>query len=278
MPPRRPIASLLSVCRAIGFRARLRHCATLPELLAQLGRHYAREARARGMRLELEIDHALAPDLTGPIVPLGDALRLLLDRSLSRRTWRIALHVDVVGDDTSSQILHVTVADEGVATTRDGERLRDASAAIASFGGMIHVESGGDIGSRAIVEIGFDLPRPAPRIDVASLRDTLGGDAALREVIAALDEALSRDLANLDTLLEAPGVSALRAWLHRVSGALGMAEASDLARIGLALERDLQRGRDAQRDRAIRRFARDASQVLATLREHATPIGYSPPP
>ncbi|SEN16208.1 hypothetical protein SAMN02800694_2960 [Luteibacter sp. UNCMF331Sha3.1] len=229
------------------------------------------------MRLELDIDPALAPDLSGPIVPLGDALRLLLDRSLTRRTWRVALHVDVVGDDASSQIVHFTVADENTADTRDGdERLRAASAAIAPFGGTIHVESGGDIGSRAIVEVGFDLPRPAPRIDVASLRDTLGGDAALREVIAALDEALSRDLAGLDALLDAPGVSSLGAWLHRVSGALGMAEASELARIGLALERDLRRGRDAQLDRAIRRFARDASHVLETLREHATPIGYSP--
>jgi len=248
----------------------MRRCATLPELLATLARHYAHEAQARGMRLELDIDPALAPDLAGPVVPLGEALRRLLDRAMTRRTGNVALHVDVVGDDVSSQIVHFTVADDLVADPRDAdERLRMASAAIAPFGGVIHVESGGDIGGRAIVEIGFDLPRPAPRIDVAALRDTLGGDAALREVIAALDEALSRDLAGLDALLAAPGTASLGAWLHRVSGALGMAEASELARIGLALERDLQRGRDTQLDRAIRRFARDASHVLATLREHA---------
>ncbi|SEV91740.1 hypothetical protein [Luteibacter sp. 329MFSha] len=278
MPLRRRIVRIRSAVRAIGFRTRLGASASLPELLARLGRHYAAEARARDMRLELEVDPALAPDLEGDFGPLGNALRLLLDRALERRTWRVALHVDVVGDGSGSQILHFTVADEQTSPVPDDRRLREASAQVAALGGIVHTETGDDIGHRAIVELGFDLPRASPHIDVEALRTTLGGDAALREVIVALDHALTRDLADLDALLSRPGADELQAWLHRVSGALGMAEASDLARTGLTLERDLERGRQPNLDRAIRRFAGDAAEVLSMLREHAGPIGYSPGP
>lgn len=83
----------------------------------------------------------------------------------------------------------------------------------------------------------------------------------------ALDRALSSDIADLDRLLEGEGITHLQAWLHRVSGALGMAEASELSRIGLALERELENGRRPHLDRAIRRFAEDAAGVFRVLRE-----------
>lgn len=276
MPLRRRVAALSAAYRAAGLRTRLSASATLPELLARLGRHYAREATRHGMTFELEIDQSLAPDLTGPLAELGRVLALLLDRALTRRTWRVALHVDVVGDEPQSQVLHFTVADEQPGGTAGDRGLDTASALVAGIGGVLHAETGKDIGHRAIVELAFPLSRAAPQVDVDALRTTLGGDDALRDVIGALDVALSQDLAHLDALLAGAGAAELQAWLHRVSGALGMAEATDLARIGLALERDLGRGRQPYLDRAIRRFADDAALVLGVLREHATPMGYSP--
>ena len=86
----------------------------------------------------------------------------------------------------------------------------------------------------------------------------------------------NRDLADLERLLAEPGTNALQAWLHRVSGALGMAEATALSRVGLSLERELEKGRQPHLDTAIRRFADDARQVLVALHEQVPPIGYSP--
>jgi len=93
-------------------------------------------------------------------------------------------------------------------------------------------------------------------------------DDSLVNVIGALDQALSHDLAGLDGLLAQAGSEQLQAWLHRVSGVLGMAEATSLAQVGLVLERDLAGGRGETIDRAVRDFADDAAAVLALLREH----------
>jgi hypothetical protein len=256
-------------------RSRVEASTSLPELLTRLCRHYAPVARSRAIRLELEVDPALAANAPGPFVALGRALGLLLERSLEPGTSHVALQVDVVGDDAGTQIVHFTVADERTTQVPDATRLNEATDIVTALGGVVHQERGVDIGSRVIVELEFELPRLPPRIDVDALRSTLGGEDALREVIAALNLALSSDLAGLETLLGRPGVTHLQAWLHRVSGALGMAEATELSCVGLALERELAHGRSRHLDRAIRRFAEDAARVLAALREHAGPIGYS---
>jgi len=87
-------------------------------------------------------------------------------------------------------------------------------------------------------------------------------------VITSLDHALSRDLASLDGLLARAGSDHLQAWLHRVAGVLGMAEASGLAEVGLRLERDLATGRHEAIDRSVRDFGDDAAAILDLLREH----------
>jgi hypothetical protein len=275
MPPWRRVATWFAEFVRGASASHIEAATSLPELLARLGRHYAPVARSRAIGLEFEVDPALAADATGPFAALARALALLLERSLEPGTGHVALQVDVVGDDASTQIVHFTVADERTSELPDSARLDEATAIVTVLGGVVHQERAADIGSRVIVELAFELPRLPPRIDVAALRSTLGGDAALREVIVALDHALSRDLAGLDALLGSPGVTHLQAWLHRVSGALGMAEATELSCIGLELERDLTQGRSNHLDRAIRRFAEDAAEVLAALREHAGPIGYS---
>jgi HPt (histidine-containing phosphotransfer) domain-containing protein len=267
MPLRRRISAWCATCATDEVRARARTDGSLPLVLARLADHYA---------AELEVDPALARDLTGPFAALGDVLSLLLDRALACGSPPVALHVDVVGDDIAGQLVHFTVVDGCIGHDRDGDRLRTAAAIVASIGGVVHAESGADCGGRIIVELAFDLPRTPPRIDVNALRSTLGGEAAMREVIIALDRALSSDLAELEILLEHPGSGLLQAWLHRVSGALGMAEASELSRIGLALEHELENGRRAHLDRAIRRFAEDAASVLRVLREEVPALGYSP--
>ena len=276
MPPWRRIAhGFATFVRALS-RSRVEASASLPELLARLSHMYTPMARSHAIRLEFEVDPALTPDGVGSLAALGRALGLLLERALEPGTGHVALQVDVVGDDAGTQIVHFTVADERTTGVPDTARLDEATAIVAALGGVVHQECGVDIGSRVIVELAFELPRIAPRIDVDALRSTLGGEDALREVIVALDLALSRDLAGLDTLLADDGVTDLQAWLHRVSGALGMAEATELSCIGLELERELAQGRNRYLDRSIRRFSEDAALVLAALREHAGPIGYSP--
>lgn len=251
-------------------------CGHLDELLAYLEHRYVGEAQARGTVFRLEVDPALAASLPGPLGVLGEALVGLLDRAIAQCSARVALHVDVVGDNARVQIVHFTVADAQHDASIDAALIALASAAMRGVGGAVHAERGADAGHRVIVELAFERPRPWAQIDVDALRSTLGGDAALREVIVALDAALRRDLADLERLLAEPGANALQAWLHRVSGALGMAEATALSRVGLTLERELEQGRQTHLDTAIRRFADDASQVLAALREHVGPIGYSP--
>jgi HPt (histidine-containing phosphotransfer) domain-containing protein len=241
----------------------------LPTLLAQLGQRYAPVARTHQTALELDVDPAVAADLTGPMDALGGVLGLLLDRAISvAEGGYVALQVDLVGETRTTQTVHLTVADDGVPTTATDPKFLIPIATIERIGGSLQVESGPDIGTRVIVELTFSMPRRLPRVDIDALRSTLGGPAALCEVIVALDHALSRDLADLDGLLAKAGTDLLQAWLHRVAGVLGMAEASGLAQVGLLLERDLANGRDEATDSAVRGFGDDAAAVLALLREH----------
>lgn len=236
-------------------------------MLAQLAAHYGATAHAHGTVFDMEVDPALVPELVGPADALASALSLLLDRAFGADAGRVALHVDVVSDDIAGQVVHFTVAEERATCDPDDANLREAAAIVAAFGGMVHTEQCSDIGDRVIVELAFDLPHTPPCVDVDALRSALGGEAALREVVIALDRALSIDVADLDLLLQRDGIAHLQAWLHRVSGALGMAEARELSRVGLALERELENGRRPRLDRAIRRFAEDAVGVFRTLRE-----------
>jgi hypothetical protein len=249
--------------------ARIRESRDLPALLSRIGQHYARIAQRQGSQLEIEVDPALAHDLVGPYATLGRVLCLLLDRAFAvPGSVRVALQVDVVGDDPDGQMVHITVADTGNALDEQCPCLAKANAMVAALDGVLHIECAADRGTRIIVEITLTLPRVPPRIDIETLRTTLGGTSALREVIAALDRSLSRDLIQLHLLLAQPGTADLQAWLHRVSGALGMAEATDLARMGLHLERRLAEERSPTLDAAIRRFGEDAACVLEVLRKH----------
>lgn len=242
-------------------------------MLAQLAAHYGAMAHAHGAVFDMEVDPALVPELVGPSDALAKALSLLLDRAFGADAGRVALHVDVVSDDIAGQVVHFTVAEERATWAPDDSHLLEAAAVVAALGGMLHTERCSDIGDRVIVEVPFDLPHTPPCVDVDSLRSALGGEAALREVAIALDRALSSDIADLDLLLQREGTAHLQAWLHRVSGALGMAEASELSRIGLALECELENGRRPRLDRAIRRFAEDAARVFRMLREQVPTDG-----
>jgi|GEM_PF-1790337 len=278
MPLLHRIAAWWKARGNVASRRRIEASDSLPQLLGRIGRRYAQDALARGIRLDFEIDPALAGDLQGSFSTLGRALSLLLEHALHARGGHVALHVDVVGDDAGTQIVHFTVADEHHPTADDHACLDEVAGMIAAVGGVVHREWDTDIGNRIIVELAFERPRVPPRIDVDALRSTLGGEHALREVIVALDRALSSDLAGLGALLGEPGIVHLQAWLHRVSGALGMAEATELSCVGLALERELEQGRHRYLDQAIIRFADDAGRVLQALREHAGPMGYSSGP
>ena len=241
----------------------------LPSLLDLLGRRHVRRAHTTQTSLELDIDPSLAPDLTTSFPVLGDTLSALLERAIAvARGGRVALQVDIVRETPTSQTLHFTVGDDGTPAHPADTNFLMLSTRLAAIGGQLHVESGVDGGTRAIVELTLDMPRRWPRIDVDALRRALGGQEALREVITALDEALTRDLDRLEQLLAEPATGALQAWLHRVAGVLGMAEAVELAETGLSLERDLCAGRGAAIDDAVRAFGEDAARVLAVLREH----------
>lgn len=241
----------------------------LPELLDLLGRRHVPAAHATRTSLELDIDPALAPDLVTRFPVLGDVLSALLERAIDVASGgEVALQVDLVGETPVSQTLHFTVADNGPPADASATNFLILATRLQPIGGLLHVEPASGDGTRAIVELTFDMPRRWPRIDVDALRHALGGHAALCEIIAALDEALTRDLDCLEHLLAEPASDALQAWLHRVAGVLGMAEATDLAETGLMLERDLAKGRGAAIDAAVRAFGEDASRVLSLLREH----------
>lgn len=241
----------------------------LPALLADLGRRFAPLARADETLLELDVDPAVAPDLTGALDELGALLGGLLGRAIEVAAGGyVALQVDLVGETPTSQTVHLTVVDDGPPTMSNDPNFLIPAATIERLGGHLQVESGADVGTRVIVELTFAMPRRLPRVDIDALRSTLGGQVALVEVIAALDLALSRDLAHLEGLLAETGVEHLQAWLHRVSGVLGMAEASELAQVGLRLERDLATGRGVAIDGAVRGFGEDAAAVLGLLRDH----------
>jgi HPt (histidine-containing phosphotransfer) domain-containing protein len=253
---------------ACRFRARC-PADDLPTLLAHLGRRYTPLARAHQTALELDVDPAVAPDLLGPMEELGWVLGVLLERAIDVAAGGyVALQVDLVGETRTSQTVHLTVADDGAPTTAKDPKFLMPGATIRHLGGALQVESAPEIGTRVIVELTFSMPRRLPRVDIDALRSTLGGAAALSEVIVALDQALSRDLADLDGLLAKQGSDDLQAWLHRVSGVLGMAEASGLAQVGLHLERELAIRRNEATDAAVRGFGEDAAAVLGLLREH----------
>lgn len=215
------------------------------------------------------MDPAVAPDLTGAMEELGGVVGYLLERAIDVAAGGYAaLQVDLVGETRTSQTVHLTVADDGEATTASDPKFLIPAATLAHLGGRLQIESGADFGTRVIVEMTFSMPRRVPHVDIEALRCTLGGQAALAEVIASLDHALSRDLADLDGLLAKAGSDHLQAWLHRVAGVLGMAEASGLAQVGLLLERDLANGRHEAIDRSVRDFGDDAAAILDLLREH----------
>lgn len=143
-------------------------------MLSRLAAHYVAIAHAQGAVFDMEVDPALVQELVGPADALANVLSLLLDRAFDRNAGRVALHVDVVGDDIAGQLVHFTVAEDRTAHEPDESRLREATAIVTAIGGTVHTEQGPDIGDRVIVELAFDLPHTPPCIDVDALRSALG--------------------------------------------------------------------------------------------------------
>ncbi|QWT21507.1 hypothetical protein KPL74_05755 [Bacillus sp. NP157] len=240
-------------------RARVDLANNLPDLLERLGRGYAPLARRHGVAIELDVDPALEGDLDGPHARLGEAIAVLLVQAIRHghdEHGHVALRVDVVRDAPSRQTVHFTV----VGASEEPH----ARHVVQALGGTFHVEPGAT--PRAIVELEFVVPPRPPHIDIDALRMTLGGDAAMREVVATLDHALTTDLRALDAMLASADALAIQQWLHRVSGALGMAEATTLASTGIRLEHAVATQPLAEVEAQVRRFAADASWALARLR------------
>ncbi|HEY4091051.1 MAG TPA: hypothetical protein VGN46_06005 [Luteibacter sp.] len=246
--------------------ARVGIATSLPDLLERLGRRYLGRAHRRRVRLALDVDPTLATDLVGPIRALGAILQRLLELAIDQPHGElITLRVDVVGDEPGRQTVHFTVdflADAALETLDSARRMT------LSLGGALHVER--EDALRAIVELRFLVPPVAPHVDVVALRTTLGSDGALHEVIDALGEALAADVGHLEGALARSDALAVRQWLHRVSGALGMAEATGLAAMGGNLEQEMAVCQLSDMELAVRRFAMDATRALAWLREART--------
>ncbi|MDY1549914.1 hypothetical protein [Luteibacter sahnii] len=263
-------ASLTAGMRAYGrHRARIHRATSLPDLLRRVGRRFTPLARRMDVILTLDVDPALAIDLRGPFGAFGAVLERLIAHAMQVTTAkRVSLSVDVVGDDARSQLVHFTVTVFGDATPADASTFGEAIALLEALGGAFYNESDERHRRHLIAELAFSLPPRGVDVDVTALRTTLGGDASLQKLVDALEDALVRDIRSLDALLAEGGVADLQTWLHRVAGVLGMAEATDLARVGLTLEADLDHGRSEWIDNAIRRFGHDAGRVLDTLRAH----------
>ncbi|UPG92435.1 Hpt domain-containing protein [Luteibacter aegosomatissinici] len=239
---------------------------SLPDLLERVGTRHAWRARRRGIVLSLDVDPAVEADLVGPFDILGDVLSSLLAHAIDHAPCgEVTLRIDVVGDGPGRQVLHFTT--ESRAAPADAwQALRET---LGSIRGRLLVEQ--DLTCRAIVEVGLIAPPAPPHVDVAALRNTLGSDAALYEVVTALGDALAADVGHLEHALARGDAKALRQWLHRVSGALGMAEATGLAAMGIRLEQEVAAGGLAGMELAVRRFALDATRAQAWLREGHLP-------
>lgn len=247
-------------------RAHVDAATGLPDLLERLGVRYAARARRCGTPLSLDLDPGLETDLIGPVGALGEVLSGLIAHAIDHApSGPVTLRVDVVADTPGQQVLHFAI--DALTTPPDAwQTLRDR---LATIGGTLWEEQ--HVAYRAIAEVRLIVPPAPPHVDVAALRNTLGSDAAMREVIAALGEALSIDVGHLERALTRGDVPALRQWLHRVSGALGMAEATGLAAMGVRLEQDVAVYQLADMELAVRRFAMDATRALAWLCEGRPP-------
>jgi methionine-rich copper-binding protein CopC len=243
---------------------------SLPDLIERLGLRFATKAARYQARVALEVDPAIEDDLVGPFAGLGGVLEALLAHAIEHAAGDVMLQIDVVGDEPGVQRLHFAVHLPGTVHTAMAHGALPAACAAACamverLGGAFHVQCDG--GLRAIVELVFIVPPQPPHVDVVALRARLGGERALHEVIVALADALAADVGNLDAMLASGDVHATRRWLHRVAGALGMAEATGLATMGLGLEHALAVQPLAGLELAVRRFAMDAMRALAWLRE-----------
>lgn len=266
-----PATSLRSVLtRVLDARAeRAAHvggATSLPDLLERLGRRYAGLAQRRGLGLVLDVDPTLATDLVGPFRSLGAILQRVLEHAMAYpHADRVTLAVDVVHDGAGRQTVHFTVE---CAMTTDTPALAALDAlrnAARALGGTLVLEHGEVC--HLIVEIGFIVPPAAPHVDVLALRATLGSPTAMREVIDSLADALAADVGDLEGAMARADTPAVRQWLHRVSGALGMVEATGLAAMGLRLEQDMAMRSLDDMALALDRFAIDATRALAWLRE-----------
>lgn len=253
-------------------RAAVTRAHSLPDLLARLGRVHAPRAARLGVPLHLDIDPALAPDPIVPLSHLGRALDTLLHVALDCRPVTAALNVDVVGDAPGRQEAHFTVYHLGGHAPDAHARARwhAAEASMQAAGGQLRIEARDDGAVCAVAEVSLRLPPKPPWLDLDTLRDTLGGEQALRQVVAALDDALGKELGVLPHLLAARDGPGLKAWLHRVSGVLGMAEATDLSAAGVHLERRLDDTPDDTLNDDIRAFAAEAEALVRLLRQRVT--------
>lgn len=243
---------------------------SLPDLIARLGLRFAAKAARHGAEVTLDIDPALEGDLVGPFRTLGNVVEPLVAYAIEHGAGEVMLQVDVVGDEPGMQRLHVAVCAPGARLAcmpgeAPGGACATARAAVQRLGGAFHLQCEGEL--RAIVEMVFLVPPRAPHVDIVALRGRLGSERAMRDVIGALADALAADVGNLDAMLATGDTLAARRWLHRVAGALGMAEATGLATMGLRLEQALAVQPLADLELAVRRFAMDATRALAWLRE-----------
>ncbi|KJV28070.1 Hpt domain-containing protein [Luteibacter yeojuensis] len=240
---------------------------SLPDLIERLGVRFAAKASRHDVEITLDVDPALEGDLVGPFRSLAAALDVLLAGAIEHASGSALLQVDVVDDEPGMQRLHVAVCLPGVpgACGALAPACTTARTLVERAGGVFHVQ--GDGGLRAIAELAFIVPPRPPHVDVVALRARLGGERALHEVIVALADALAADVGKLDAMLATGDALAARRWLHRVAGALGMAEATGLAAMGLRLEQALAVQPVADLELAVRRFAMDATRALAWLRE-----------
>ncbi|KAF1004754.1 MAG: hypothetical protein GAK28_03767 [Luteibacter sp.] len=257
-----PILSRL--CRYLGRRRSHRgtsaHRGNLPALLLRFRDHPA--------IVLVETDPALSPALRGPF----DGIRAIVVRLVSKGRLHgrrhIALYADVVVEDPAYQRIHITLAGTRPMSLRTWRR----SVALAKrHGGMLFREVDDDGRRHVILEMAIAFA--TLDVDIDALRASLGSQEALRTLVRLLDETLARDLEALGPLLAAREATPLQAWLHRVAGVLGLAEATTLADIGQRLEDEIiVHGRSARLDEAIRQFGDDAARLLAVLRASVDPL------
>jgi signal transduction histidine kinase/ActR/RegA family two-component response regulator len=228
-------------------------------------------ARAKGLRIVMELDPAVPGKLCGDVLRLRQLLLNYVGNAIKfSLRGDIALRVSVIGEDSHSVLLRIEVSDQGIGVSAEQQpRLFNAfsqgdDSTTRRFGGTglglfiskrIALLMGGDVGVQSEEDVGSTfwatvrLRRAVPgldpelTVDVGSSREILAREFSGQRVLVVEDDPVSREVAVF--LLEGAGLIPVVAGNGRE--AIELAGEGRYAAILMDIEMPVMNGLDAAR-------------------------------